>query len=162
MDFEVICDMPNTEPALIDRKVLLKRLAAAEKAKSKTKYMTWVGLTKDPEQIKEAVSLWKEYPEVVGLKMFAGKSTGNLAIIRREDQRIVYETLAKLGYAGAIAVHCEEEKYINLRLYKENEPWTWAIARPKKSETFSVMQQLDLITQTGFAGAPARLPCLVL
>ena len=34
------------------------------------------------------------FPLVIGLKMFAGQSTGNMGIIGRERQRIVFSALA--------------------------------------------------------------------
>lgn len=152
LGFRVICDMPNTEPAMINEKVLLARLEAARESKSAVIYMVWPGLTKGPEQIAEVVSLWRKYPEVVGLKMFAGRSTGDLAIIRKEDQEIVYETLTRSGHTGALAVHCEEESLMNLELYDPQKPWTWASARPQESEIYSIKQQIELAKKTGFSG----------
>lgn len=150
-----ICDMPNTDPPIISELALLRRLGAARKAKykyRKVRYYVWVGLIADPKQIAKAVYLWKKYPEVVGLKMFAGRSTLSLAIIAENDQRNVYQTLAKLGYTGPIAVHCEEEKYIKESLYNPKKPWTHALARPEVAEISSISQQIKLITETGFFG----------
>ncbi len=155
LGFRAICDMPNTIPPIISEEVLLRRLGAARKAKyefKKLRYYVWVGLTADQKQIVKAVTLWNKYPQVVGLKMFAGKSTGNLAVITEAEQRIVYQTLAKLGYTGHIAVHCEEEKYIKESLYDPKKPWTHALARPEIAETSSVKQQIRLATETGFLG----------
>lgn len=153
LGLKVICDMPNTDPLLTSEEVLLARIGAAKKSAHRgVKYMTWFGLTANPEQIARAVYLWKKYPEVVGLKMFAGKSIGNLAIIAEPDQRIVYQTLSRLGYTGPIAAHCEEESLINLKLYNPRQPWTWNFARPEESENFSIAQQIRLAKETGFQG----------
>ncbi len=155
LGLRAICDMPNTDPPIISELVLLRRLGAARKAKykyRKVRYYVWVGLTADPKQIAKAVYLWKKYPEVVGLKMFAGRSTLSLAVITEDDQRFVYQTLAKLGYTASIAVHCEEEKYIKESLYDPKKPWTHALARPEIAETSSIIQQIKLVAETGFIG----------
>lgn len=153
LGLKVICDMPNTDPATISEAVLISRIETAKRsAHYGVKYMIWFGLTADPEQIAKAVYLWKKYPEIVGLKMFAGKSTLSLAVITEDGQRIVYKTLAALGYMGVIAVHCEDEKYLNEKKYDPNKPWTHALARPEIAETFSTDQQIRLISKTGFLG----------
>lgn len=153
LGFKVVCDMPNTDPANINEAVLLARLAAAQKSKhKKVKYMAWVGLTADPWQIEQAVRLWRLYPQVVGLKMFAGKSIQDIAIITKDEQRLVYQRLTKLGFTGIIAVHCEDEAYIFEDRYYLKKPWTHALARPKIAEIFSVDQQIRLVKETGFQG----------
>lgn len=153
LGFDIVCDMPNTDPLLISEEVFISRLEAAKRsAHQGVKYMVWVGLTVDPKQIAKAVYLWKKYPEVVGLKMFAGKSIGNLAIIAEEDQRIVYQALVRLDYTGPVAVHCEEEKYIKESLFDPKNPWTHALARPEIAETSSISQQIKLLVETGFIG----------
>lgn len=153
LGLKVICDMPNTDPLLTSEEVLLARIGAAKKSASYgVKYMVWFGLTADPEQIAKAVYLWKKYPQIVGLKMFAGKSTGNLAIIEYSEQRIVWQTLAQLGYSGAVAVHCEKESLFKPEAFYPDRPWTWVSARPEESETESISDQVKLIKETGFTG----------
>lgn len=155
LGFRAICDMPNTIPPIISEEALLRRLGAARKVKyefKKLRYYVWIGLTADQKQIAKAVTLWNKYFQVVGFKMFAGKSTGNLAVITEAEQRIVYQTLAKLGYTGPIAVHCEEEKYIDEKLYDPKKPWTHTLARPEIAETSSISQQIKLAVETGFLG----------
>lgn len=153
MGFETICDMPNNIPPTISEEAFLDRLKTTQKSKhKKVKYMAWIGLTADPKQIAEAVELWEKYPEIIGLKMFAGKSTRSLAVITEDEQRIVYQTLTKFDYNGTIAVHCEEEKHINESLYDPNKPWTHALARPEIAEVSSVCQQIRLAENSGFPG----------
>lgn len=153
LGFKVICDMPNNIPPTISEETLLARLEAARKSRyKKVKYMAWIGLTADPWQIEEAVRLWRKYPEVAGLKMFAGKSTQSLALITEDEQRLVYQILARLKYKGVIAVHCEDEKYIFEKRYDPKKPWTHALARPKIAEIFSISQQIKLVKETGFPG----------
>lgn len=86
MGFKVICDMPNTNPPITTEKALIERLEIAQESNfTNVKYMVWFGLTSDPEQIKEAVDLYKEYKEViVGFKIYAGKTTGTEGLLIRE------------------------------------------------------------------------------
>lgn len=94
-----IFDMPNTSPPINSGKLIEQRLADAAKIKSSVFYGIYAGLTPDKNQIKEVVKSWRElFPKVLGLKMFAGHSVGNLGIIKEEEQKLVYQTLAKEGY----------------------------------------------------------------
>jgi len=148
-----IFDMPNTNPLIISKETVEKRLADAEKCKSKVFYGMYIGLTSDENQIKNAVNCWKEYfPKVVGLKMYAGKSVENLAIIEEEKQRFVYKTLAKCNYGGVLAVHCEKESLIRPELFNPENPRTWSFARPPESEVESVKDQIRFAEESGFEG----------
>ena len=94
-----IFDMPNTSPPINSRELVEKRLADAYKTDSPVFYGVYAGLSSDPNQIKEVVETWRElFPKVVGLKMFAGHSVGNLGIVGEDEQRLVYQTLSNEGY----------------------------------------------------------------
>jgi len=148
-----IFDMPNTDPAIISEELVEKRLADAEKCKSKVFYGLYIGLTSDESQIRNAVNCWKEYfPKVVGLKMFAGKSVGNLAIIDEEKQNFVYRTLANCNYGGVLAVHCEKESLLNPKLFNPENPKTWSFARPPESEIESIKDQIKFAEEAEFEG----------
>ena len=59
------------------------------------------GITAVPRQIEEMVRAWKElFPRVVGLKMFAGQSTGNMGIIDPREQALVYQDARRAGLHG--------------------------------------------------------------
>jgi len=148
-----IFDMPNTDPTATTKKEIKKRLSLAKKANSPVFYGIHIGITSDKEQIKEAVETWKEYfPHVVGLKMFAGKSVGNLEIIKEEKQFEVYRELASLKYKGVLVVHCEKEAHINNKLWNPSKPSSHDDARPEKSEIESVKDQIRFASDANYEG----------
>jgi len=154
-----IFDMPNTDPAIISRELVEKRLNDAKKCNSKVFYGLYIGITADKNQIREAVETWREYfPKsdskvgVIGLKMFAGKSVGNLGIIKEDEQRLVYKTLAEQKYPGVLAVHCEKESLMRPELFNPENPRTWSFARPPESEYESVNDQIKFDEESGFEG----------
>ena len=146
--------MPNTSPTITDEETLLRYLEIAKKSdRTDVRFMIWFGLTSNPEQIKEAVRLYNKYEKVIiGFKMYAGKTTGDLELITREQQKIVYQTLAELKHKGVVALHCEEESLTDFKKFDPERPETWAKARPEIAETFSISQQIELIKEVDFAG----------
>ncbi|MFA5723475.1 MAG: dihydroorotase [Candidatus Pacearchaeota archaeon] len=154
-----IFDMPNTDPAIISRELVKKRLEDAKKANSPVFYGLYVGLTSNPFQIKEAIECYKEFfPKegenagVIGLKMFAGKSVGDLSVVSFEDQLKVYETLAKLDYLGVLAVHCEKESEMHPELWNPRDPISHCDARPKIAEIRSIEDQIKLAETAQYKG----------
>lgn len=147
-------DMPNLPRPVTTRERVDERLALAEKNGISNNYRLYVGLTSGSEQIKKAVQLAKENKNVVGLKLFAGESTGNLAVESEAEQEKIYRALADAGYTGVLAVHCEHPEIIKLHKSKFNsrEPWTWADARPAKAEYDSVKNQIEFAKNAGFKG----------
>jgi dihydroorotase len=149
----IIFDMPNTKPPITTAELVERRLATAmDELGSLDGYYLYVGVTADPDQVKDAVRIFNEYPRVIGLKMFAGKSVGDLAVIKEEDQRIVYGTLADAHYDGVLAVHCEHEDFSRLNLWIPERPSTWNLARPPEMEIRSVKNQIKFACDEGFAG----------
>ena len=117
---DAIFDMPNTERPVTDRRRVDERLALADAAKSSVFYGLYVGLTPNPEQVRDAVRIHSEYfPRVVGLKMYAGKSAGDLEIIKKEEQDEVYRALS--DYRGVLAVHCEKESFMKPKIWIDGE-----------------------------------------
>jgi len=147
-----VFDMPNTIPPITSKKLVEKRLRLAEKEGCSDIYHLYIGITKDPKQIKECVKVVKEYPKVIGIKMYAGRSVGDLAIINEEDQKRVYEELVQAEYDGVLAVHCEKENLFKLELWNPNKPETWNLARPVEAEIESVKDQIKFAKETGFKG----------
>ena len=155
LGFTHLFDMPNTSPACTDRQSILSRLALGGEAAEKTgvSYHLYAGLTADEDQIGEVVRLHSElFPLVVGLKMFAGHSTGNMGIIGVEKQRFVFEALHKAGYKGVLAVHAEKEELLHPELYVPGCYETHSDARPAEAETESVKDLVTLALETGFEG----------
>lgn len=146
-----IFDMPNTDPPIIAIEDVVKRLELVPAGKRKN-YFLWVGLTANAKQIKEAAHLCRVMNQVIGLKLYAGKSTGNLAVVREEDQKKIYAILASVGYEGVIAVHCEKEKFIKEELFNASNPITHCLARPKKAEIASAQDQIRFVKETNFKG----------
>ena len=154
-----VFDMPNTSPAINSRALLERRLADAEKVNSPVFYGVYAGLTSDPAQIREVVEAYRDFfPKensrvgVVGLKMFAGHSVGNLGIIEPQDQKIVYETLVDAGYDGVLPVHCEKESLLLPCLWDPANPRSHSFARSHLSEVGSVSDQIKLAEGCGFKG----------
>lgn len=148
-----IFDMPNTDPPITTRELVRKRLSLADKVDSYVSYGLYMGLTSNKEQIKEAVETHKEFfPRVVGFKLFAGHSVGNLGIIDVREQRFIYETLTRLNYKGVLAVHCEKESLLRPLLWDPKNPISHTEARPKEAEIESVKDQIQFSFDAGFEG----------
>ncbi len=154
--FQAVFDMPNTSPAITSKEVLLKRLEIAKQACEKVKgisYHLYLGLTQDEEQIKEMVSLYNEFfPTVVGLKLFAGQSTGNMGIVDTEAQHAVFKTLAFSKYKGVVALHAEKESELKKDLYIPGNTPSHSLARPESAEIESVKDILRISKEEGFCG----------
>lgn len=148
-----IFDMPNTNPPITSRELVERRLKDAAKAKSPVFYGLYIGLTASPPQIREAAATWREFfPQVVGLKMFAGHSVGNLGIIKEDEQRLVYQILSDEGYDGVLAVHCEKEALLKPKLWNPNSPVSHSNARHPESEIGSIADQITFATAAKFMG----------
>jgi len=154
-----VFDMPNTSPAITSRDLIEKRLSNGYAERSPVFYGVYAGVTANPAQIKEVAQAHKDYfpiaksrVGVVGLKMFAGHSVGNLGIVKMEDQMTVYETLADNGYRGVLAVHCENEFLLMPSRWNPKDPKSHSFARPPKSEYESIKNQIDFAEAVNFAG----------
>ena len=142
-------DMPNTTPAITTAELVDKRLGTAESEGCSEGYYLNIGLTRDPAQIRGAVEIADANPKVAGMKLFAGKSVGDLEVPDAEGQRAVYNTLAETGYKGVIAVHCEKEDMFKMGLWDMTMPYTWGLARPREAEIESVREQISMAMECG-------------
>lgn len=146
-------DMPNTVPPLTTRLSVMKRIEDAKACNLALRYHLYVGLTSDPRQIEEAVELSREFPQqVIGMKMFAGHSTGNMGMVEETLQRSVYTQLAHLGYEGVVALHCEKESLLLPALEDPSDFSSHSFARPVEAEVASVADQLQFSLEAGFKG----------
>lgn len=154
-------DMPNTVPPLTTEAAIRARLEAgrmaaatvAEAVGNDIFYGVYGGVTADTDQIDNIVSIHAElFPTVVGLKMFAGHSTGNMGLTTIELQESIYKSLARLGYAGVLAVHCEKESEMLPDLWDPSRPESHTLARGPKAEIASVADQIAFAMESGFAG----------
>lgn len=148
---DIIFDMPNTEPPILDAGDVEKRLSLVP-PQAKGRYFLYVGLTASPSQNEMAINCWHHFREVIGLKMFARSSVGPLAIVDDEKQKEVYKTLVAWGYDGVLAVHCEREADCKPELWKHYQPASHSLARPKEAEINSVRNQINFARETGFSG----------
>jgi len=146
-----IFDMPNTDPPITAEKDIDERLKLVPSERIND-YYVWIGVTSDAGQLEGAVKCYENRKNVIGLKMFAGKSVGDLTVLEKEDQKKVYKTLANLGYKGVIAVHCEKESLIKGEIWDPKNPLTHSKSRPKRAEIKSVKDQIELAKKAGFLG----------
>ena len=154
--FNIFLDMPNTNPPLTTKENALKRIEDGKKAIEELKreyhnedlhYSIYLGLTDNPAQVKEMVSLHDSlFPDVCGLKLFASQSTGNMGITTIEAQERIYRTLSELNYRGVLAVHSEKES-----LFNHNETEHSRI-RTSLSEVGSISDQIENAMKNGFKG----------
>lgn len=148
---DAIFDIGNLKnKPVISRQRVLDRFELAIAADSPVQYFTYIILTKDKDQIREAVETWREFfPSVIGLKMFAGHSTGDCGIVTLEEQLEVDECLVKEGFDGVKAVHCEDESLIFKDLWDVKNPISHCRARPPESEYLSILQQIQNYKKVG-------------
>ncbi|MEK7447780.1 MAG: amidohydrolase family protein [Patescibacteria group bacterium] len=150
MGVDIVFDMPNTQKPILTEEDVVRRLKLVPDAE-KGRYFLYIGATADAEQLKNAAKLVEEVKEVIGIKMFAGKSTGTLEIIDEDEQKGVYSVLAKCGYTGVLAVHCEKEAHITDTFDPKN-PITHATSRPNSAEHESIKDQIRFAQESGFQG----------
>lgn len=151
-------EMPNTVPPLTSRAVLLQRIADADRAREDIGFPIfhgiYAGITADPDQVVHVVGAHRElFPRVVGLKLFAGHSTGNMGIVSRDEQWRVWKTLADAEYRGVVTVHAETEALLRPELWDPARPISHGAARPVEAEVHSVKQQIELADAAGFRGS---------
>jgi dihydroorotase len=150
LGIKIVGDMPNLPRPVINEKRVLERLKLVPK-KYKENYKLWVGLTSNHNQIVEAIECVDKYYEVVGLKLFAGKSIGELAVSEYKNQLKVFETLTEVGYKGLIAVHCEKEEFIR-NYFNPKNPITHLYSRPEIAEIESVKDIINIAKTVKFKG----------
>lgn len=146
-----VFDMPNTDPPILLKSDVQKRLKIVPKDQ-KNNYYLYIGASADKKQLTQAVEAYRKYRQVIGIKLYAGKSVGELAVVSKNDQQKIYQTLADLAYDGVLAVHCEKEKYLKPALFDHSKPITHCHARPKKAEIESIKDQIYLAKSTKFNG----------
>ncbi len=156
-------DMPNCSPPLTGEAAVLRRLEDARAAAGRLSadrggapapfYALYGGLTAEESQIREMVGLHgRLFPSVAGLKLFAGRSTGALAVTGTGEQQRVWEILAESGYTGVVAVHCEKEELFRPELWDPDIPASHSLTRPEEAEHASAADQIAFAAAAGFRG----------
>ncbi len=148
-----VFDMPNTDPVLIDTQRIKKRLEDARRCALPIRYHVYAGLTNDRNQVFEVAKLVQSrFPDVIGLKLFAGHSTGNMGLVDEPVQEQVYRWLSEAGYTNVVALHCEKESMLQAHLEKPDDFSSHSAARPVAAEVASIEDQIRLSGKAGFAG----------
>lgn len=146
-------DMPNTDPPLIDEASICKRLLDAKQCNLPLRYHLWAGVTSDLLQVRKVAALAKTmFPSVIGLKLFAGHSTGNMGLVEESLQLEVYRTLTQEGYEGMVALHCEKDWLLKPSLEDPLDFSSHSEARPVEAEAESVSDQIRLSALAHFKG----------
>ncbi len=153
-----VFEMPNTDPPLTGRAAVLRRISDADAARERLGiplfHGIYAGITADPAQLAEIVALHRElFPRVMGFKLFAGHSTGNMGVVTRDEQARVWDTLARLDYRGVVTVHAETEALLAPWKWDPTAPISHGAARPVDAEIHSVNQQIELAAEAGFRGS---------
>lgn len=151
---DAVFDMLNTDPAGTTEEVIRDRMDLAHQANvPEVFYGAYVVVTPDPEQIKHAVEIYRKYfPQVVGIKMFAGHSVGNMGIVEKDDQWMTYAVLTREDYDGLFPVHSEKESKMMPGAWDYRMPVSHCLARPEAAEIESVEDQIQMAEHTGFKG----------
>ncbi|MEK6871869.1 MAG: amidohydrolase family protein [Nanoarchaeota archaeon] len=150
---DAVFDMPNTNPPLTTKKAITDRLLLAKAAEIKEVfYGIYAGVTADQEQVRQTIDIARKHKQIVGIKLYAGHSTNNMGVIHLSDQEKIYETLAKEGYTGVLAVHCEKESEMDKNEWNPLVPVSHCFARPEIAEIASVKDQIANTQKYNFKG----------
>ncbi len=161
VQFTTLFDMPNTSPSLIFPHLVSRRIeegsdaarSVSERYSREVHYAAYGGVTTDPSQLEALVSLHHHlFPAMIGLKLFAGHSTGSMGIASVAQQREVYRTLSDTGYRGVVAVHCEKESLMSGDVFSPSDPSSHLKARPREAEIASIEDQIRLVRGLPFRG----------
>lgn len=156
-----LLEMPNTNPPLISRSHMEQRLDLVEQAQrrlldrygTRIHYGMHLGLSSEPEQAREVISLWEEFfPLVAGLKMYAAHSTGKMGICEPSGQGEIYRLLSERQFTGVLALHCETQARIRADLFDPLDPSSHSLARPPEAEIESIAKQIELAQRYQFPG----------
>jgi len=148
---DAVFEMPNTAPPLISEATIRERIRLADAAGVSVFHGVYAGLTTN--NVQEMVRTHNAlFPRVVGLKLFAGKSTGELSVIDETAQQQIFLELAQAGYKGVLAVHCEKEALFRNELWDAAQPHTHSKCRPPASEEASVHDMLRFANAAQFRG----------
>ncbi|MBN2738448.1 MAG: dihydroorotase [Spirochaetales bacterium] len=147
-----VFEMPNTNPSLTTNENILKRLTQVDTLNLPIFHGIYGGLTAKQDQIDEILETQRHlFPRVVGLKLYAGESTGTLSVEGTETQKNILAYLAEKKYQGLLALHCEEVSLFKA-IYDVSNPITHSFARPPESEIRSIERILDQAEALSFKG----------
>jgi dihydroorotase len=145
--------MPNTDPAITTIEDCKKRIRYAKEQgiKPETYYM-YVGATRDPAKVESAFLAIGSIPQVVAMKLYAGKTTGDLEILEPSEQRMIFRIAKRLKFRGTIGAHAEMEKLARPNLWDPRNPASWNEAKPPRMEIEAVKTLITIAAEEGFEG----------
>ncbi len=146
----MIFDMPNTDPPLLSEGDAESRLKLVPVG-GRRRYRMYLGATADPIQLRAAAAAVANQEHIIGLKLYAGRSVGALAVVAEHDQQLVYRILADVGYTGVLAAHCEKESLF-VNAFDPKQPQTHSLSRPVVAEAQAIADQVRFAEAAGFQG----------
>ncbi len=159
LNYHMVCDMPNTDPPMVTKELLDKRVKEGKEASKKLKekynydidYYCYAGLTNDINQIKDVINAYKTNDRIIGFKYFACHSTGNMGVLESNKQNQIFKVLSDLNYKGFLAMHCE---YTDLfkKIKEDNIVKKHALERPIEAEVSSIKKQIEYAIKNNFKG----------
>ena len=125
-----IIDMPNTNPATLDRDTVYEKIEVAEQSGLNYKFLLGV-VDSNLEVINSLLD--DESLPLSGVKVYYGKSTGNLLFDNLEALSPIAQKTSKV-----FVFHCEQQEIIeeNMRLYKEE------MAKARSREEFIIHSKI--------------------
>jgi len=148
---KVICAMPNTFRPIKSEADVLRRLSLVPR-EQKDNYFLYIGLTSSRHQLEQAVAAFNKFKQVIGFKLYAGKTVGSLAVTGLEEQFGIYKNLADLDYTGVLAAHCIRKDLLKPDLWNPLNPMSHSMASPEEAEIEAVRDQIRFVNQTKFKG----------
>lgn len=156
---EKIFDMPNTKPPLLGRRELLSRLKLVPKER-KNSYFVYLAATPNEKQLKDVIKCYKDFKNVVGLKLYAtcdsklstNKAKDNIYISEEDKQEFIFKILSEYEYCGVLAVHCEKARFIRNDLWNPENPISHTFSRPKIAEIEAIKDQIRFANKYNFKG----------
>lgn len=147
-NFAAIADMPNTDPPIDTVEHAHRRLRLARDEGVNDGYYFHMGISTNPQQIKEAVRAVKEISECVGIKMYTCESTNIPGIKTEKEQLLVYKELVNNDYHEVLTVHCEKEVLFQRDKWDPKRPYTWNEVRPEEAEEAAVRDQITFLQKS--------------
>lgn len=144
--------MPNTQPSITTPLLVESRLVTAKSQSCLNGYYLYIGATENPDQLKAAFKLAEEHERVIGIKLYAGETTGDIKLIEEGQQRMVFRVAKEVGYKGLIVCHVEKHSFEKPKLWVPTRPSTWNEAKPPEAEFEGTKDILRYAREEGFEG----------
>lgn len=155
---EKVFDMPNTRPPILGKRELINRLKLVPKERKNDYYIYLCVISKE-NQIKEAIECYKNFRNVIGLKLYATddpisieKSKKSIYVSEESEQENIYKILSQYDYRGVLAVHCEKLKFIRKELWNPQNPFSHTLVRGKIAEIEAIKDQIRFSRKYNFKG----------